>query len=493
MASRTIAIIGAGMGGLAAGIHARRNGYRTLILEAHRLPGGQCASWKRKGYTFDVCIHHLFGCEPGSRLHALWSELGAMPRDLVPTREVVSVADFHGRQFDDLYDPDTLAEHLKTLAPGDAAMADEYVAAIRRTARADLFGETLVGTPWGIARALPSAMSTLGIGRHAMGRYAQRFKDPFLRAAFPLLEYSMPEAPMFMHLAKHAYGMRGGIRWPVGASLAFARSIERTYLDLGGEIRYASRVSKILVRNDRACGVRLEDGTEIPADVVISDADGRKTIRNLLDGRYTDDTLRAWCGDPPDEGPWAVHVFLGVERDLSREPSALVLLLDEPTTIAGHSLSSLEMQTYGMDPTMAPQGHGVIKVELVSKWSYWNALAADRARYDEEKARVVDQVLDVLERRWPGIRADVRAVDVPTLMTWERYMGGTHGFNNAPSRPFDPLASLTGRMNLTLPGLRDFWFVGIWATGMGALFVNALSGRKVVQRICRQDGKRFVA
>ena len=45
----------------------------------------------------------------------------------------------------------------------------------------------------------------------------------------------------------------------------------------------------------------------------------------------------------------------------------------------------------------------------------------------------------------------------------------------------------------TLPGLRDFWFAGIWATGMGALFVNALSGRKVVQRICRQDGKRFEA
>ena len=78
----TIAIIGAGMGGLAAGIYGQVNGYKTQIFEMHTVPGGQCASWKRKGYTFDACIHHLFGCNPETRVHALWRELGAMPREL---------------------------------------------------------------------------------------------------------------------------------------------------------------------------------------------------------------------------------------------------------------------------------------------------------------------------------------------------------------------------------------------------------------------------
>ena len=63
-------VIGAGMGGLASGIFGQLNGYRTQIFEMHSISGGQCTSWKRKGYIFDVCIHHLFGCgwQNGSKL-----------------------------------------------------------------------------------------------------------------------------------------------------------------------------------------------------------------------------------------------------------------------------------------------------------------------------------------------------------------------------------------------------------------------------------------
>ena len=51
----------------------------------------------------------------------------------------------------------------------------------------------------------------------------------------------------------------------------------------------------------------------------------------------------------------------GVNRDLSYEPSALIMLLDKPVAIANHENKSLEMQIYGFDKTMAPQGKGVIK------------------------------------------------------------------------------------------------------------------------------------
>ena len=46
---KSIIIIGAGFAGLAAGIYARLNGYRTQIFEMHSQPGGLCTSWKRKG------------------------------------------------------------------------------------------------------------------------------------------------------------------------------------------------------------------------------------------------------------------------------------------------------------------------------------------------------------------------------------------------------------------------------------------------------------
>jgi len=69
--SKSIIIVGAGMGGLAAGIYGQINRYETQVFEMHTRPGGQCTSWKRNGYTFDPCIHHFFGCKPGSSVHQM--------------------------------------------------------------------------------------------------------------------------------------------------------------------------------------------------------------------------------------------------------------------------------------------------------------------------------------------------------------------------------------------------------------------------------------
>lgn len=82
---------------------------------------------------------------------------------------------------------------------------------------------------------------------------------------------------------------------------------------------------------------------------------------------------------------------------------------------------------------------------------------------------------------------------MPTLMTWERYVGGTHGFLSSPKKKFNPLDMMRGRLDSTLPGLSDFYLVGTWATSAGALFANALSGRTIVRELCKRDGKTFTA
>lgn len=490
---KSILIIGAGMGGLAAGVYGRVNGYDTLICEQHALPGGQCASWKRKGYTFDGCIHHLFGCSAYSRINQLWRELGAMPRELMPTRECVAVAAPGGGMFCDLWDPGELEEHLRSLSPADAPVISDYLEGIDTLAAKDVFGTAMLGSPLEMLGTLTTLLRSVKWARADMRGYAARFRDPFLRRAFSLLEYSITGIPFILHLAKHAHGSRGDIAWPVGGSLEFARSIEGRYLELGGEISYKRKAVGIITRGDRAVGARFEDGSEEYADVVISNADGRKTIMHLLNGRFADAGTRRRCEPPEDETPWAVHVFLGVDRDLSSEPSTLVMLLDEPVTIAGHRFANLEMQIFGRGTGMAPEGKSVIKVELVSRWSYWKGLAGDGGRYGEEKRRVAEGVLDLLEKRWPGLRSRVEVTDVPTLLTWERYVGGTQGFMSGPAGKLSLGGTIGRGLNDTLQGLRNLYLVGTYATGAGALFSNALSGRRVVQGLCGRDGKEFNA
>ncbi len=219
-----------------SGIYGRINGYRTRIFELSTVPGGQCASWKRKGYIFDACIHHLFGCASGFPIYKLWTELGTMPRETVRTRECVSVASPEGKLFHDYYETDALEHHLKELSPADAAVIDDYVHTIPAFARHDLLGEATMGSWLDLAKITPHLLPLAKWFKPANGQFAERFRDPFLRAVFPLVEYSMPEAPFFLHLAKHAYGLEGNLQWPVGGSLEFARSMEKRYLELGGEV-----------------------------------------------------------------------------------------------------------------------------------------------------------------------------------------------------------------------------------------------------------------
>ena len=491
--SKSIIIIGSGMGGLAAGIYGQANGFETRIFEMHNLPGGQCCAWKQGGYTFDGCIHHLFGCSPESRIYELWQELGAMPRDLVQPEECVSVLSPEGKLFRDYYDLEKLESHMLELAPGDAPTIREYIRGIKAFGGPDFMGGLMVGTTGDKLKALPGMAKRMAWLRPSMEKFGRRFSDPFLKRAFPLMIYSLPSVSLFIHLLRHAYGLVGAVQWPVGGALKFALSIEKRYKSLGGEVEYNARVARILVENGRAVGVRLADGHEHRADFVISDADGRRTIMELLEGRFVDDKVRKQCEEPPDETNWSAHVFLGVRRDLSAEPSSMVMLLPEPIEIAGHACDSLEMQIYGFDRTMAPAGKGVIKVELFAKYSYWKALAGDKTRYEEEKQRVAARVLDILERRYPGIKGQVEEIDVPTQLTWERFMGGTHGFANMPNKKATIWSGIAGTGgDLTLPGLENFYFAGVWSSLAGSLFGNALSGKRAIRAVCKQEGKRFV-
>ena len=54
---KTMIIVGAGITGLSTGFYAQMNGFNTTIFEMHKIPGGLCTAWTRKGYTFDLRIY----------------------------------------------------------------------------------------------------------------------------------------------------------------------------------------------------------------------------------------------------------------------------------------------------------------------------------------------------------------------------------------------------------------------------------------------------
>jgi phytoene dehydrogenase-like protein len=497
--TKSIIIIGAGIAGLSAGCYARMNGYRTRIFEMHTLPGGLCTSWRRKGYTFDGCVQWLTGSALGGGLdgfYQIWQELGAVQgRKMVNHAEFFHICDPSGKRLVLYTNADRLEQHLKDLAPEDSKMIEGFANAIRRLVH---YGLPIQKPPelrnsWDKARLLLGTLPYMDIfqeyGSISIRDFAQRFRSPLLRKLFPLMFFEMDDFPVFAilytlaGLHAHQYG------YPVGGSLALARSIEQRYQALGGEISYQAKVDRVIIQDHQAIGVRLEDGREFYADDIVSAADGHWTIFDLLGGRYINDAIRQNYETLPVYQP-LVLVSLGINQDLSQEPHAVYYPLTEPLKVGEKTEQWIGIRHYGFDPTLAPVGKSIVSVEFFSDYAYWKGLARDRAVYEAEKQRIAERIIDELERHYPGIRSQVEVVDVATPLTFTRYTGVWKGcwmgwkMTTGLPRKGKPK---------TLPGLDHFYMAGQWVEATGGLPNAAKSGRDLVQILCRRDDQPFTA
>jgi phytoene dehydrogenase-like protein len=495
--AKSIIIIGGGVAGLAAGCYAQMNGYRSQIFELHDLPGGLCTAWERRGYTFDGCIHYLFGSGPGQPYHRVWEELGAVQgRPMINHESLMRIVGPDGQALTVYSDPDRLEAHMKELSPADARLIAAIADGIRTFTAFDM--SILQSKPRSLMSAddwrtfgtsmLPYVGSLAKWGTVSAAELALRFKDPFLRRAVPLM-FAWAECPVMVGLSLLAYMHTGNAGFPAGGSLAFAQAIEARYRSLGGQIQYNAQVQKILVENDRAVGVRLYDDSEHRADYVLSAADGRGTNFDLLDGQYLDDRLRrVYDGHLPTHSQ--VQISLGVARDLSGEPHWTQYLLPQPMTIAGEEHASIGVKHYCFDPSLAPAGKSSVIVMLRSDYCYWQRIYG-RKLYDLEQLQAGDQVGAFLEALYPGIGADVEFEDVATPMSYERYTGNWLGATTGWLLTKDTMRSMIQGMPKTLPKLGNFYMAGQWVEPGGSVPVVAMSGRNAIQLICHEDGRPF--
>ncbi|MGI0492445.1 C-3',4' desaturase CrtD [Alkalinema pantanalense CENA528] len=74
--AKSIAVIGAGIGGLTAGALLAKRGYQVKIFDQAIVPGGCASTFQRRGFTFDVGATQVAGLEPGGIHHRIFTELG---------------------------------------------------------------------------------------------------------------------------------------------------------------------------------------------------------------------------------------------------------------------------------------------------------------------------------------------------------------------------------------------------------------------------------
>ncbi len=145
-------------------------------------------------------------------------------------------------------------------------------------------------------KAVPGMVSALagGLMRAPFLRHARRTTKAVLDELTDNVElkgvltgqfgdYGLPpsQSSFGMHALLTRHYMRGGY-YPVGGSSVMAAAIAPLIEATGGEVHFQADVDEILIRNGRAVGVRMVDGREITAPIVVSDAGVHNTFLRLL-------------------------------------------------------------------------------------------------------------------------------------------------------------------------------------------------------------------
>jgi phytoene dehydrogenase-like protein len=475
------------------------NGYRSHIFEHHSQPGGVAAAWRRGEYLIDGGIHFVMGHKPGTGLYKMYQQLG-----IVPATRFVDLTTYgrfsdeaSGTQVDITQDLERLARDLKALSPADAKLVENLVAGARAFEGTDMSEMGLSKPPelmgpfdqlkdlWGMRRLFRYFVGRYG---QPVADYARDVHDPVLRVLLENL--FLPEAPVYfvlMVLGSLASGELGLID---GSCLDFVGAMEARYEALGGEVTYQATVEKILVEGDAAVGVRLQDGSEHRAAAVVSAADGRSTIYDMLGGRYVDARIKERYDTWPRFQP-LLMVSYGVNREFPNVPPFSTLILERPFNIGADRVEGIWVRVFNYSSRFAPSGKTVVQAELESNWEFWyNLQRDDRSGYQAEKERVAWEILQRLEAHFPGISANVELTDVGTPYSWWRYTlndrGAWMGWLMTPQA----IRTLLPR---TLPGLSRFYMAGQWVTPGGGVSPVLYTGRHAVQLLCREDGRPFVA
>lgn len=492
-------VVGGGHNGLVTAAYLARAGLSTLVVEARADVGGTATSEAFSGAMVNVCScdHVTFRTTPvmdelelaRHGLEYLEIEPGSVA---VAWSDEGSDEDRSPNPFVAWHDVERTLDHVGSAHPADL---DGY----RRFLKAGVPAVRMILA----AAAEPPTLRSLGrlaVRRRLAGlptvfRWSRRSAADVMRAHFtsdvllgaglvggPMVWGVSPELPG-TGLGALGYAMRHVARVgrPVGGSGRLPLALRRAVEHHGGTVRTSSKVSAILCDARSVTGVRLDDGTEITAPIVVSAADPRRTFVEWLQHAPVGASalVDRWAATAPGDGYEskidAVLTEVPRLRGVEHTPSTTLTLV--PTLAEMHRAATLLPSgavidrpamlinvPSVVDPTLAPRGRHVFSLEvLLTPYRHpggWPASTEPQRWLDLVAARCENDFL-----------ASIEAHRVMTPDVYERDFHLPNG--HATSFGGGPLAALrsdqpeltryeTAVPGLYLTGAATFPGAGIW-------------------------------
>jgi phytoene desaturase len=462
----TVAVIGAGFGGLALAIRLQSAGVRTILFEKRDKPGGRAYVYEDRGFTFDAGPTVITAPDALAELFALSGRRMADYVQMLPVDPYYRLTWESGFALDCNGDFDQVAAQIRRRNAADVEGYRRFLAYSEAVFEQGYrrLGHVPFLDWWSMIRVLPQ-LTRLKSYRTVYGVVSDFIRDPELRQAFSfqsLLIGGNPFSVSSIYALIHALERDGGVYFPGGGTHALVRALARLFEELGGEIRLASPVEEIRTRNGRVVEVCTADGRAAAVDAVASNADVVHTYEHLLRAdaqarragaqlrrrRHSNSLFVVYFGLRRQYPQLAHHTVIFGPR--YRELLADIFhrgVLAEDFSLYLHNPART-------DPSLAPPGqagfYALAPVPHLGKAPLdWERIAPEFA----------DRILDQLERRcMPGLRQDLITTRVFTPLDFERELNAHVG----SAFSLEPLLSQSAffRVHNRDRRIRGLYFVG---------------------------------
>ncbi|MBR5427378.1 MAG: NAD(P)/FAD-dependent oxidoreductase [Clostridia bacterium] len=328
-----VIVIGAGNGGLAAAAYCAKAGLKTLLLEKHNLPGGSASSFVRGRFEFEPSLHELSGSgtpEDPSASAKLFNDLGAKVdfcshsetyRLIVPAAED---------------DPEGFIGENGVRVKVDAAMPSGFEEFSRKLDSLVPGSYESSMKVFRLSSLMYESFGELGKGKINPVKFLSKYGDVLKMASHTLKEcldeLGMPEkaqgiftaywcymgAPprrfdfLYYMAMMHGYIERG-VSMPRLRSHEMSCAVDKAIRDFGGEIRYNSEVTRVLMQNGKPCGVEVNGKTKLFADYFICNTHPNFALADFFSPEEVPaDAKRKANGRPV--AATLITVYLGMNR-----------------------------------------------------------------------------------------------------------------------------------------------------------------------------------
>ena len=288
-----IAVVGAGLGGLAAAARLAHQGHQVEVYEKGAGPGGRAGQLQVGGFTFDTgptlllmpeVLEETFAavgrrlsdyltlerCDPNYQVHFRDGSALTLTSDLVKMGQEL-----------ERFERGACARFLDLMAQGRR----QYVTSLERFVGRNYDHVWELFTPKNLA-----AVFEVKAHRNMYAEVARHFSDHRLRAAFTFQTMSLGispfESPAVYGLLPYTE-LANGIWFPKGGLYAVPRALEQVCKELGVTFHYRSEVKQIQIAGGRTTGLSLGGGKTVDADTVLCNADLPWAYKHLIDPAHS--------------------------------------------------------------------------------------------------------------------------------------------------------------------------------------------------------------